>query len=199
MNRVGIIDVGVGNIHTIERMLQKVGRFGLSIRRPEDFQQCDALIIPGVGSAASFLSKLKHTKLDRLVTELSESDIKVVGICLGMQILGGTNEEAEGQNGLNLIPYRVVKNENAGGIPSHTGWMTLPETSELRQQSKAERVFFNHRYTCVPDAELDYEPLFNDSNGIAYLHYQNFYAMQFHPEKSQHSGLNIMNNILGNL
>ncbi len=199
MDRVGIIDVGVGNLIAIDRMLQKIGRFSVLIREPDDFQQCDALIIPGVGSAPGFLNKLRDRKLDQLIIDLAGSDVKILGICLGMQILGGINEEADGQPGLGCVPFRVVNNVLAGGMPSHTGWMSLPESGRLRHCIGSHRVFFNHRYTCIPDAELDYDPLFSKNMGIAYVQYKNFYCMQFHPEKSQTSGLSIMNSIVGGI
>ena len=115
---VNIIDLGTGNIKSIKDWVEKAN---MPAKRVTKFKEidCDTLIIPGVGCAGPFMDKLKKSSFDKAIIEHARSGKKIIGICLGFQILGDHSEENGGVHGLGLIKGNV---EKLGKSLTHNGW-----------------------------------------------------------------------------
>lgn len=195
MKEVAIIDVGVGNIHSLERAVFKSGYIPSVVTDANavNLNQLDGLILPGVGHAKAFLSAVEGGDMAELLLSFAKTERPLVGICLGMQVLGGELEEADGQCGLGILPFDVRMNTQAGLSCSHTCWESI---DFLGVEGRA---YFNHRYSCIARDRSDIEALstLGDSRAIAYVKQGNVYGLQFHPEKSQKTGLAIIRKIIG--
>ena len=106
---IGVVDVGLGNITAVHRMLSKVGSSSIRLSKPSDMQNVDKIVLPGVGHFLEGVERLKDTKMDKAIKEFAKnSDRKILGICLGMQLLCNHSEEAN-LNGLGLVEAKVKK------------------------------------------------------------------------------------------
>ncbi len=197
---VNIIDIGLGNIRSIEHWL---GRSNLPYKRISkvgDFTD-DAIVIPGVASAGEYMSRLKDYGIDREIVKRSKQGQKIIGICLGFQILTDYSEEDGGTECLGILKgfTRYIDN-----CKTHNGWSIfhidtreLSENKFLHKKQKkiaSGRVYFNHEL----EVKLDC-PTYIDSldNGITSLVIQgNIFGFQFHPEKSQRTGQELLELII---
>ncbi len=204
MHEVILIDAGTGNLRSVQKALEKVGA---SVTRTDDPQVVRGvpsgtrIVLPGVGAFGDFMSGLRAKNLDTAIKEVAACGIPFLGICVGMQALFDSGEELGEHTGLGLLSGRVLRfpGNPAVKIP-HTGWNQL----EIKENSKLfsklndnPYVYFNHSYYCqVEDssdvtAEVEY--------GMRYacsVKHANIYGVQFHPEKSQLVGLEILRNFL---
>ncbi len=165
-----------------------------------DLIQCDKLIIPGVGSFDPFITKLKNTGLEEVILRYFQSKMPIMGICVGAQILGHSSEEGL-LKGLGILDMKTEKFKRVGNmhIP-HMGWNNikiLKDNKIFSDLSDNHRFYFVHSYHFVANelglvlAETDYGyafPSIIGNNGI--------FAIQFHAEKSQKHGINLINNFV---
>lgn len=195
MNLV-IIDYGAGNVQSLDFALQRLGINAILTHDPQQIETADKVIFPGVGEASSAMKALKIHHLDQLIPTLHQP---VLGICLGMQLLCSHSEEGN-TKGLSVFPVQVKKfyqpDHSHFKIP-HMGWNTLTNTqSELFSSwQKQQAVYFVHSYFAELSpytvAQSDYILPFS-----AALHKDNFYGVQFHPEKSADAGKKLLQNFL---
>jgi len=160
----------------------------------EEIKAADKVIFPGVGEASSAMSKLKESGLDKLIPQLKQP---VLGICLGMQLMCNSTEEGN-TKGLGIFDVDVVRFKNEVKVPQ-IGWNQIREfKSEIFNKVEADSyIYLVHSYyapicnetICATDYGLNY------SSG---LQKDNFYGLQFHPEKSSDIGEQILNNFLTN-
>lgn len=190
--KVVIIDYGVGNIKSIQFAFE---RLGIIAELSHDFQtiiEADKVILPGVGEASSAMKKLKETKLDSLIPTLKQP---VLGICLGMQLMCNFSEEGN-TKGLQIFDTNVKRFSNAVKVPQ-MGWNTINNLkSNLFYNIKArEYMYLVHSYyaeNCQEAIALtEYDVLYASA-----LKKDNFYGVQFHPEKSSLAGENVLKNFL---
>jgi glutamine amidotransferase len=191
---IAIIDYNAGNVRSVQFALQRLGVEASLTGDAAAIQQADKVIFPGVGEANTTMAFLRERGLDQVIRNLQQP---VLGICLGMQLLCEHSEENDTEC-LGLIPQEVVRFQPKSGekIP-HMGWNTIHHlgngifTPELEEQY----VYFVHSYYVEPGAytiaTTDYVHPFS-----AALHKDNFYATQFHPEKSGSVGEQILKNFL---
>ena len=190
-----IIKYNAGNIFSVEHAFKRLGVNATVTADKELIRKADKVIFPGVGEASSTMSYLHTNGLDRLIVDLKQP---VLGICLGMQLMCTHSEEGN-VNCLNIFDTEVkrfvsVKHEDK--IP-HMGWNTIADVNSKLFDSSLENeyVYFVHSYyvaTCKHTAATtDYIHPFS-----AALHKDNFYATQFHPEKSGSVGEQILKNFL---
>ncbi len=194
--KVAIIDYGAGNIASVQNALARLGISGTSTADQELIQNADKVIFPGVGEANSAMKKLKEKKLDQLIPVLRQP---VLGICLGMQLMCQYSEERE-TVGLGIIPANVRKfssDDQQFRIP-HMGWNTFDEAKGPLFSGIEEidpYVFFVHSYYVEQNpftsAHTDYILPFSSA-----VQRDNFFGVQFHPEKSGSTGLRILENFL---
>ena len=187
-----IIDYEAGNVQSVKYALERLGVDAKISNCEETIRQADKVIFPGVGEAAWAMKKLKETGLDQLIPQLKQP---VLGICLGMQLMCAHSEEGN-TKGLGLFPVNTLKFPAEDKVP-HMGWNQIRQLKgKLFEGIETESyAYFVHSYY-VPlneyaTAETHYIKSFSAS-----LQKDNFYACQFHPEKSGDIGQAILNNFI---
>ena len=187
-----IIDYGVGNIKSIQFAFERLGITAVLSQDVETILAADKVILPGVGEASSAMKKLKDTQLDLLIPTLKQP---VLGICLGMQLMCNFSEEGN-TKGLKIFDTRVKRFSNTVKVPQ-MGWNTVTNLkSNLFHNIKAnEYMYLVHSYY----AEMSQEAIAVTEYDITYasaLQNNNFYGVQFHPEKSSLAGEQLLKNFL---
>ncbi|MFW6095614.1 MAG: imidazole glycerol phosphate synthase subunit HisH [Bacteroidota bacterium] len=187
-----IIRYNAGNIRSVYNALQRLGEEAKITDNPDEIKKAKRVIFPGVGEASSTMHHLKEKQLDKLIINLTQP---VLAICLGTQLLCQTSEEGNAE-GLGIIKEKVKKFDEGQKIP-HMGWnrITNLQGPVFKNIEEGSFVYFVHSYyvplTSVTSAECSYGVNFS-----AALQYKNFYATQFHPEKSGNTGKQILKNFL---
>lgn len=193
--QVAVIKYNAGNIYSVDCALKRVGIEAVITDDKEILMSADKVIFPGVGEAASTMNYLRKHRLDELITGLKQP---VLGICIGMQLMCRYSEEGD-VNCLNIFDvdvkrFRPIDREYK--IP-HMGWNTLSNVNKNMFPADVDEkyVYFVHSYY-VPlcdytTAETDYIEPFS-----AALHKDNFYATQFHIEKSGRVGEQVLKHFL---
>lgn len=194
---VAIIDYGLGNLASVQKVLNLLKIDNIITDNHDDIRKSDCILLPGVGSFAHGMQNLKDKKLDTLLSdEVLGKKKKFIGICLGMQLIATIGTEPYEYKGLGWIEGRVIKIEANGLRIPHMGWNNISVVkgdilSELNQKD----FYFIHSYHFVPDnkdvvsAYVDY-----GSNLVAVIEHENILATQFHPEKSQDAGILLLKN-----
>jgi glutamine amidotransferase len=201
MNDVILIDAGTGNLRSVQKALESIGANVLRTDDPDKVLSAKQVVLPGVGAFGDFMSGLQARGLEPVIKEVAARGVPLLGICVGMQALFDVGEEMGEHAGLGLLPGRVLRfAENLSVKIPHTGWNQLEVGKDalLFNQVEAEAyVYFNHSFYCQPwnssdvIAETDY--------GLRYacaVQRDNIFGVQFHPEKSQTVGLQILKNFL---
>ena len=193
--KVAVVKYNAGNIRSVDYALKRLGVEAVITADKEELQSADKVIFAGVGEAETTMNHLKATGLDELIKNLRQP---VFGICLGMQLMCRYSEEGE-VGCLNIFDVdvkRFVPQKHEDKVP-HMGWNTIGKTNSKLFEgfTEEEFVYFVHSfYVPVCDftaATTDYIHPFS-----AALHKDNFYATQFHPEKSGKTGEKILTNFL---
>ena len=189
---IAIIDYNAGNIQSVRFALNRLGVEPVLTNDAEQLQKAEKVIFPGVGEAGTAMKFLKEKKLDKLIPQLSQP---VLGICLGLQLMCSHSEESN-THCLNIFPLKVKKFSAGMKVP-HIGWNTIFNLKSplFIGCSDNSYVYYVHGYYAENGenaiAETDYINPFS-----AALQKNNFYAVQFHPEKSSSVGEQILNNFL---
>lgn len=191
---IGIIQYGAGNIFSLTAALDRLGiEYGM-ISQESDFEQYDRYIIPGVGHAGAAMQKLESTGLVPTIRKITKP---VLGICVGMQLITAFSEEGNAEL-LNIVPANTLrfKEQESLKVP-HTGWNQVhpKETEDLFKNIDLNAYFyFVHSYFIEHDnlytlASTQYGVQFS-----AAIKKNNFYGVQFHPEKSGAAGETLLTN-----
>ncbi len=190
--KIVIIDYGAGNIQSIQFALQRLGFEGVLSSNIEEIQSADKVIFPGVGEASSAMKKLRESGLDKIISSLKQP---VLGICLGMQLMCNSSEEGN-TIGLNVFNIDIIKFTNKVKVPQ-MGWNTIYNLkSKLFEGiSENEYMYLVHSFYAPKCQEsiafTNYETEYSSA-----LQKDNFYGVQFHPEKSGKIGEQILKNFL---
>ena len=202
MNRVAIVDHGLCNLDSIARAVQECGGDSFVTDHPKDLDGASRIILPGVGAFPDAMRNLRERGLDVALREQVITNGKpMLGICLGMQLLATRGFEVTETEGLNFIPAKVIKLVPIEGerIP-HMGWneVSFPRPSTLFAGIEPNKdFFFVHSFHVVPDDQSDIIGRTAYAGGfVAALQHGNIYATQFHPEKSQRYGFQVLKNFL---
>ena len=188
---VAIIDYGAGNIQSIRFALARLGVSATLSSDPETIQSASHVIFPGVGEASSAMAKLKSTKLDTLIPELTQP---VLGICLGMQLMCNASEEGN-TTALGIFDTEVVRFTTTRNVP-HMGWNEVKGSGILFDKIPNNSHFYLvHSYYAKPN-EITVGSCDYDINFAAAMAKDNFYGTQFHPEKSGAMGAQLLQNFL---
>jgi len=190
--KIVIINYGAGNIQSIMFAIERLGFKAVLSNNPEEIKAADKVIFPGVGEASSAMKKLKESGLDKLIPELKQP---VLGICLGMQLMCNFSEEGNTE-GLGIFDVNVIKFTTKVKVPQ-MGWNTIYNLkSELFNGiSENEFMYLVHSYY-VPKSENSIATTNYEVDFSSALQKNNFYGVQFHPEKSGKFGEQIFNNFL---
>jgi len=190
--KIAIIDYGAGNIKSIQFAFKRLGFEALLTNNADIIKQADRVIFPGVGEAGHVMTMLKESGLDQLIPRLKQP---VLGICLGMQLMCKHTEESN-TKGLGIFDVDVKKFTNTVKVPQ-MGWNTILnlKSSLFNNITAGEYMYLVHSYY----AEQCNEVIATTHYEIDYasaLQKDNFYGVQFHPEKSSSTGEQILKNFL---
>lgn len=191
---IGIVYYGAGNIFSLTAALDRLGlEYGM-IRNAEDFDKYDRYIIPGVGHAGSAMKKLEQTGLIPSILQLKKP---VLGICVGMQLLTEFSEEGDSKlTGIVPLKTRLFSEELNVKVP-HTGWNRVKHDTDnplFAEISPLAHFYFVHSYF------IEFNPNFTVALAeygmkfSAVIQKDNFYGVQFHPEKSGLAGEQLLKN-----
>jgi imidazole glycerol-phosphate synthase subunit HisH len=196
---IAIIDYGMGNLRSVQKGFEKVGHAATITSDPDLILSADRVILPGVGAFEDAMHELRARGLVETVRQAAASGRPFLGICLGLQLLFDVSYEGGRHEGLGIMAGEVVLfTPPAGYKVPHMGWNQLAirrPAPILEGLSDSPYMYFVHSYYAVPQdhalvaAEANYPEPF-----AAVVWRDNVFATQFHPEKSQHEGLQILRN-----
>jgi glutamine amidotransferase len=189
---LAIIDYGAGNTKSLQFALERLGVNSLLTSNADQIKSADKVIFPGQGAAGSAMQKLKHFGLDQLIPELKQP---VLGICLGMQLFCEHTEEGDVQ-GLGIVKGTVKRFSSKVKVPQ-MGWNSIHNLKgELFEGIQdGAYMYLVHSYFVPNSTETVATANYDGSYSVA-LQKENFYGVQFHPEKSSKQGQLILNNFL---
>lgn len=195
-----IIDYGMGNLRSVEKTVEAVGGRPVITGDPEAVRKAPRLILPGVGAFGDAMENLRRSGLDSAIREATGFGIPLLGLCLGLQLIFTQSEEFGNHEGLDLIPGRVRKFSDPGLRVPHVGWNQIEGTRPnplLKSVPEGTYFYFVHSYYVEP-ARSEYILRWTEYGrrfcSIACR--DNVWGAQFHPEKSQNAGKQLLQNFL---
>ena len=199
---IGIVDYDIGNLRSVQKAFQHVGGEAVFVRTPEEIARVDALVLPGVGAFGDCVRSLARSGMWDATLDWAKSERPFFGICVGYQMLFKSSEEAPGEKGLGLFDgvVRKFSDKHALKIPQ-IGWNTVtvrqPNALLLAGISDGEYAYFVHSYYVTPEdaSIIALETTYGDTFASAVVR-GNLVATQFHPEKSQRAGLQMIKNFV---
>jgi len=195
-----IIDYGMGNLRSVEKALAAVGGAPEISGDPEVVRRASRLVLPGVGAFGDAMNNLRRTGLDAAIREAVARGTPLVGLCLGLELLFSESDEFGRHRGLDLIPGPVRRFEAPGLRVPHVGWNQVERLRAdplLAHIPEGSYFYFVHSYYVEPespDAALAVTEYGHAFCSIARL--GNVWGAQFHPEKSQDAGKQLLRNFL---
>jgi glutamine amidotransferase len=199
---IAIIDYGMGNIHSVQKALEFYGAKTIITNKPKEIKSCEKIVLPGVGAFDDAIAELeKQGIIATLIEEIKNKKI-FLGICLGMQLLFEESQEASMKKGIGILNGSVKKFENKKGLKiPHIGWNQLNKVSGkcplLKNIPVNSYVYFCHSYYAQPKNNSLIAATCNYGDDFTAVIWQdNIYGVQFHPEKSQLTGLKILENFV---
>ena len=191
MNTI-IIDYDAGNVKSLQFALERLGVKAVLTNNSELIAASDRVIFPGQGEAISAMKKLKKHGLDQLIPALTQP---VLGICLGMQLLCNKTEEGE-TNGLGIFPTKVIRFPNTVKVPQ-MGWnvVTHSNTGLFQGIEQGCYMYLVHSYFVPIEPETSAKSNYAGEYSVG-IKKNNFYGVQFHPEKSSKAGSQLLENFL---
>jgi len=190
---IGIIDYGAGNTASVENVLIQLQQDYRIVKTESDVMNCEKLILPGVGEASYAIKRLN---MNNLINFLRVTKKLVLGICLGMQLLCEKSEEGNAKC-LGIIPCDAIKFQGNIKIP-HMGWnsIQIKSKSKLMEGIDSESYFyFAHSYY-VPLNEYTTVTVDYSTQISAVVQKDNYFGVQFHPEKSGENGIKLIKNFI---
>jgi glutamine amidotransferase len=195
MNRIVIVDYGMGNLRSVQKGFEKVGIPTRISRDPAAIARASGLVLPGVGAFGDCMRLLREYGLIQPITNHLESGKPFLGICLGLQVLFSQSEEFGSQSGLDIFKGRVVRFPGELKVP-HMGWNSLKvkrPSPLLNAAADGSYMYFVHSYYVIPEDEGIVAATTNYGVEFAsMIRRDNIFATQFHPEKSQAAGLSML-------
>lgn len=187
---IAIVNYGAGNIKSLQFAIQRLGYQGILTSDKTQIKTADKVLFPGVGEASFAMQKLKESGLDTLLPQLTQP---VLGICLGMQLMCQHSEEGN-TKGLGIFDGKVKRFAPTVKIP-HMGWNTLATTKGplFENISKKEYMYLVHSYYLPITTQTIATTHYNGEYSTA-VQKDNFYGVQFHPEKSSKAGSQLLEN-----
>lgn len=199
--KIGIVDYGRGNIRSVENAFHAIGADAILIRTPEELGGITHLVVPGQGEFGDCAANLKKQGMFAPIQQWAAADRPYLGICVGYQLIFESGEESPGAEGLGILKGTVKRFPDRGQKIPHMGWnsitLTDPHHSIWNGMPEDPYFYFVHSYYPEPSeqehiaATCDYVLPF-----AAAVTRGNLIATQFHPEKSQHNGLQLLKNFI---
>lgn len=193
---ISLIDYGAGNLRSVENALEAIGAPHRLVRDAAGVLAAERIILPGVGHFGQMMNALDRLNLRNALLDRIEAGVPFFGVCLGLQALYDSSDEAPGVRGLGVLPGTVRKFATGLRVP-HMGWNQLRRRVASRLLAGLEEnpfVYFANSFFAPPDgasATCEYGVEF-----AAAIEHGNVWAVQFHPEKSGAAGLQIVRNFV---
>lgn len=198
---IAIIDYDAGNIKSVEKALQSLGQEVIITRDEDVLLSADKVILPGVGAFGDAMERLNEYGLVNVIKKIVDKKTPFLGICLGLQLLFDSSEEAPGVRGLGILPGKIVRFPAECGLKiPQIGWNSLSQPNKgrlFKGIDDGEFVYFVHSYYLIADDMSDV--VATTEYGVtvhASVERDNVFACQFHPEKSSDVGLRILRNFI---
>jgi imidazole glycerol-phosphate synthase subunit HisH len=203
MNIVAVVDYGMCNLDSVRRAIEECGGKAIVTDQARDLETANRIILPGVGAFPDAMRNIKALSLEHVLYDQAiEEQIPLLGICLGMQLLASKGWEGKETDGLGLIPGEVRRLKPFGDdtrIP-HVGWNEVHPTQEsplFKDISSGKDFYFVHSYHFCPEHDahiLAYTPY--AGGFVSAVQAGSVFGVQFHPEKSQKMGFQLLKNFL---
>ena len=201
--RISIVDYGMGNIWSVSSALKYLNATSEVVSDPDEIISAECIILPGVGSFREAMLTIREKNIDQALLESSKKGTKILGICLGMQLLGASSDEDGFTEGLNffqrkveLFPREVQRNLKLPHIGFNS--VNFHNDSKLYKNLEGQDDFyFVHSYRMlVKPEDVSHGTCFYGQEFLASFEHENIYGTQFHPEKSQTNGIKLLQNFL---
>ena len=199
---IGVIDYGAGNLRSVCNSLKKLSVDCHVVKEPSDLNKIETMIFRGVGSFGDSSDQLKKQSLFEPIREWIINDRPFLGICIGFQMLFDSSEESPGSEGLGIIPGKVIKfSEQKNLKVPHMGWNEVQiknlDDPVWQKIDDLTHFYFVHSYFPKPDnPEVSSSTTGYGVDFTSSIRFGNIFGTQFHPEKSQKSGLRLIENFL---
>ncbi len=202
---IALVDYGISNLRSVQKAFEHLGREVALVDTPDRLAQADRLILPGVGAFRAGMQGLQERGLIEPIKQAAREGKPLIGICLGMQLLFESSDEMGETKGLGLLPGQVTRIGRPSSVAPglkipHMGWNQLDVISLhplVRDLVSGSYAYFVHSYAVYPDQQ-DIVLATTDYGGpfAAIVGQGNLCGLQFHPEKSQAVGLQLLKNFL---
>jgi imidazole glycerol phosphate synthase glutamine amidotransferase subunit len=199
--RVAVVDYGAGNLVSIDQALKAVGGDPFLAREPDDLEQADALVVPGVGAAAPAMSRLAHRRLVEPIRQWIFHGRPYLGICLGLQLLFETSDE-DGAETMGILAGRTARIADAPTLP-HIGWNQVERRRRHVLFDGIEEnadFYFVHSYAGVPEGITGEAAVLGETTHggrfVSAIDRGNVIGVQFHPERSGADGIRLLANFV---
>ena len=200
--KLGMIDYGRGNLRSVMNACRALGHEPFLVTKPEDFSDLTHIIFPGQGAFGDCMESLARLDLITPLRAWIEADRPYFGICVGYQLLFHSSEESPGVAGLGIVEGKCIRFTSKEVKIPHMGWndlkMTHPDSSSWKGFEDAPYFYFVHSFYPVAENESDVAATchYGSETFCAAIERGKLFATQFHPEKSQHTGLQLLKNFL---
>ena len=200
--KIGVIDLGINNYRSVmnafDRLISDEDQLVAVQDGSSDFA-ADLVVLPGLGHFESGMDALRKTRLSEYIFQRNQAHSKIVGICLGMQLLGTSSEEAPGIEGLNLVDATSIKLPSSSRVP-HIGWNSVIEfgrNKSFPSLSTQKDFYFVHSFhmSMKDDTHVLTQTPFGATSFTSSLISENIAGFQFHPEKSGSAGRELLSDI----
>ena len=203
MTAVGIVDYGMGNLRSVRNALELLGASVSVLADPSGLSRVDRIVLPGVGAFGVAMSNLRSAGWDdALADSVLHNGKPFLGLCLGLQLLADRGTEGGEHRGLGLVSGATVRLERAADVPMpHIGWNEVRPTGTaaiLSGVTPGTCFYFVHSYALVPDDPSVVAGVteYGGEDFVSVIQRDNIWATQFHPEKSQKHGLDLLRRFL---
>lgn len=194
-----VIDSGVANLRSVSNALKHLGAQHRIAETPHDLHHASKIILPGVGAFSAGMEQLRSRGFIEPLRQYAAEGMPILGICLGMQLLFDRSEEMGDYEGLGLLPGSVIRFPTDGPKVPHIGWNQLEQRREsplLRSVDKDGYAYFVHSYYAQTPRDIVIATSCYGIDFPAVVGRDNVFGAQFHPEKSQHTGLTLLRNFV---
>lgn len=196
---ISIIDYGMGNLRSVQKAFEKLGVAAEICNTPEQLSQAEKLVLPGVGAFRDAIHELTRLEMVAPLKDYLAADKPLLGICLGLQLLFDVSYEDGEWEGLGVLPGRVVRFPETEGLKvPHMGWNQLRRIGQPRLLEEIpENAYFYFVHSYYVTADQSGVIATETEHGVSFVSMVErgrLFATQFHPEKSQHHGLQLLKN-----
>lgn len=198
MKNILIVDYGMGNIASVKKAIKYLGHNPIVSNNLSLKDNFDFIVLPGVGSFEQAMKNLQRNDMDSIIREqVIVKETPILGICLGMQLFADMGTEPEPVKGLGLIKGVVTKMNLSNEFLPHIGWNDIECKNDAFQEYNKKDFYYIHNYSLEPEnvSDIIMTVEVQGKEFVAAVRNKNIFGTQFHPEKSQKDGLNLLKDI----